>query len=499
MGIRAAKTQIIRGRVVTTDASVQVPEPIQDPGSFRDRSNRVYDDGRRIYRGIDAQALSNWRAVRNHAFFRTLQSKGRIVNTREWDESSDGPEAGTWAAHLVHERVPFVTYPYEWSFGMLKDAALLHLEILERAIPADWTLKDASAFNVQWHGARAIFIDVPSFEPYTKGEAWVGYRQFCMMFLYPLMFRAYKGIDYLPFLRGSLEGIEPATANQVLTGFSRFRRGVLSHVYLHAKMQEKYANKDLDEAKSLTEESNQQGPAKQRKFKHTEAMVLGTIQGLRRLVEGLHIPDSRTNWGDYDSEHSYAETSFEIKQQFVTKHVHAKKRRMAWDLGCNTGHFSKICAENSDYVISVDGDDKAIERLYQEQKKRGADSILPLVINLANISPNQGWRGRERKALDERGKPELILCLALIHHIVITANIPLEEFLGWLRELGADVIIELVGLSDDMTKMLLRNRVNQYEELSEPNFERIVSELFVIKDTQTLKGDDRKLYFLEPK
>lgn len=469
----------------------------RDPGSFRDRSNRVFDNGESISRGLDADALANWQAVRSATFFNELIAEGKVIQTRDWD--GPAPEGDAWAGYLRHERVPFISYPYEWSFGMLKDAALLHLDMLERAIPEGWTLKDATAYNVQWLGAQPVFIDTVSFVPYVNGEPWVGYRQFCMMFLYPLMLRAYKGIDYLPYLRGSLEGIEPETASRILSGLSRLRKGVLGHVFLHAKMTGRYLNQDLDEARSLTEDAAAGGPRRQARIKHSEAMVLGTIQGLRRTVERLHTSDTRTTWGNYDSEHSYAEASFQIKKEFVEKHVRAKRRRMAWDLGCNTGTFSKICAENTDNILAVDGDAKAIERLYQEQKHSGGRNILPLVMNLGNISPNQGWAGKERRAFDRRGKPGLVLCLALIHHIVITANIPLSEYIAWLRQLDSDVIIELVGLDDDMTKMLLRNRVNQYQELSESTFENIVSATFRIADTQPLKGGHRKLYYLEPR
>jgi hypothetical protein len=482
---------------MTAETSSGSVEMIADPGSFRDRGNRVYSFRDGIIRGVDERNLLHWRSVHQQQFFQNLLLDGKLVPTTE--ETSRSDDGSTWAGFLTHQRIPFVSYAYEWSFGMLKDAALLHLDILERAIPSGWTLKDASSYNVQWVGSRPVFIDIPSFEPYTRGDPWSGYRQFCMMFFYPLLLRAYKDIDYLPLLRGSLEGIEPRTASQILSGFTRFRRGVLGHVYLHAKMEARYSAQDLDEAKTLTEEADTSGPAQPRKIHHSEAMVMGTIQGLQRIINSLRAPKIRTAWGNYDNDHSYAEASFEIKKRFVEKHVQARHRRSTWDLGCNTGIFSKICADNSDYVLAVDGDEKAIERLYQDQKKQNGANILPLVMKFGDMSPSQGWRGCERRAFDERGAPELILCLALIHHIVISANIPLREFLSWLRNRGSDVIIELVTLEDDMTKMLLRNRVNQYEELSEANFEVVVSQLFEIHDTQTLKEGHRKLYFLIPR
>jgi SAM-dependent methyltransferase len=472
---------------------------IADRGSFRDRANRVYDDGEKIVRGINAAALANWTGLSGTAFFKQLVEAGRVVGTRllSAGESVDVAD-GAWAAYLVHDRVPFISYPYEWCFGMLKDAALLHLEILERAIPCGWTLKDATAYNVQFVGAMPVFIDIPSFVPYKRGEPWVGYRQFCMMFLYPLMLRAYRGIDYLPLLRGNLEGIDPETANRILSGRDRVRKGVFGHVYLHSKMQSRYRNRDLDQAKLLTEEGDRR-PELQKVGRHTEAMVVGMIQGLRRTVERLKSPDDRTTWGDYETDHSYAEKSYSAKKAFVEQVVKARRRKLVWDVGCNTGTFSAIAASNSDYVVAIDGDTKAIERLYQRQKKAGATNILPIVMNLGSASPNQGWRGTERKALENRAKPELILCLALIHHIVISANIPLQEFVGWLRDFECEVVIEAVGLGDDMTRMLLRNRVNQYDELEDDTFERILGARFHIVRSEPLKGGMRKIYHLSPK
>lgn len=472
------------------------PTLLEDRGSFRDRNNRVFDDGSHILRGISSAVLENWVSLSQQPFFQKLVRQGKVVPT-ELSDATDGlPKS--WAAYMAHDRIPFISYPYEWSFGMLRDAALLHLEILQAAIPAGWTLKDATAYNVQFVGSQSVFIDIPSFEPYVKGSPWVGYRQFCMMFLYPLMLRAYRGIDYLPLLRGNLEGIDPQTANQILSGASKFRKGVFGHVYLHSKMQQRHAGQDLDQAKVLTETVSQR-PTERKQLRHSEAMVLGTIDGLRRTVEKLSTPESRTTWGNYDTDHSYAEDSFSAKKAFVEAVVSSRRRKLAWDIGCNTGTFSTIAAQNTDYVVAIDGDAKAIERLFQSQRSKSARNILPLVMNLGNVSPNHGWRGQERKALDQRGKPELILCLALIHHIVISANIPAREFIGWLRDFDAEVVLEWVGPDDAMTQMLLRNRVNQYQELEESNFTKIVAEQFDIVASKPLKGGVRKIFHLSPR
>jgi SAM-dependent methyltransferase len=470
---------------------------IADGGSFRDRANRVYDDGATIVRGVDAGALANWTALQSQAFFQELLKQRKVVATSLLELHSAELSA-RWAGYLAHERVPFVTYPYEWSFNMLKDAALLHLDILEQAIPFGWTLKDASAYNVQFIGSRAVFIDLPSFIPRASGEPWIGYRQFCMMFLYPLMLSAYKGIDYLPLLRGSLEGVDPGTANQILTGGSRLKKGVFGHVYLHAKMQARYSKRDLDEARSLTEEAGKR-PSERKSARHSETMILGMLQGLRNTINKLKSPDEHTTWGSYETDHSYAHTSFEAKKSFIEEVVNERHRSLAWDIGCNTGTFSKIAAENCEYVVALDGDTKAVNRLYERQKAARDERILPIVMDLGNVSPAQGWRGLERKSFENRGKPELILCLALIHHIVISANIPLEEFVGWLRDFDCDVVIESVGLNDEMTQMLLRNRVNQYSELDDTNFERVITEQFTVVRSEPLKGGSRKIFHLTPR
>ena len=470
----------------------------RDAGSFRDRNNRVFDDGTRIVRGISEAAFENWLLVSREPFFSDLVAEGKLVATDLLDGSEVADIGESWHAYLVHDRIPFVTYPYEWPFGMLKDAARLYLEILQRAVAAGWTMKDASAYNVQWVGARPVFIDIPSLEPHRPGTPWVGYRQFCMMFLNPLMLQAYRGIDYRPFLRGSLEGIDPQTASRILSGLARFRKGVLGHVFLHSRMDRKYADKDLDHAKSLTE-NGEKNVARNTIFTQSSAMILGTIDGLRRTVEKLEIADVRTTWGSYDTDHSYSEVALAAKKAFVENCVRLRRRRMVWDLGCNTGVFSRIAAGNADYVVAVDGDNKAVERLYREIKQSGPSNILPLVIDLGNASPDQGWRGRERKALERRGRPDLILCLALIHHLVITANIPVAEFVDWLREFDSEVVLEWVGPKDDLTQMLLRNRVNQYADLAADKFEKTIAERFRIAAAEDLKGGSRKVYHLLPR
>lgn len=470
---------------------------LPDAGSFRDRENRVYRAGDQIYRGVSASACQHWKEVSSCQFYNALLSEAKLIPTTDVSHSDVARRGALadWPAVLAHETVPFVSYPYEWSFSMLKDSALLHLEILERAIPQGWTLKDSSAYNIQWRACRPIFIDIPSFEPYKAGDPWRGYRQFCMMFLYPLMLKAYLGVDFGPLLRSNLDGIDPVVANKLLWRSARFRKGVFSHVHLHSKMQERAAARELDEARRLTEEA-MGAPEARRPIRHTEAMVLGLIQGLCAMIEKMRTPDERTTWGGYETDHSYSDNSHQKKKDFVDRHGSARDYKMIWDIGCNTGTFSRICESHARHVISIDGDSKAIDRLYQQEKTRDAQKILPLIIDLRNVSPNQGWRGVERKSLENRAKPDLVVCLALIHHMVISANIPMTEFIDWLADLGGDLIIEFVTAEDSMARMLLRNKVNQYQDYTMTEFERLIARKFMIANSEELKGGHRKIYFL---
>ena len=260
-------------------------------------------------------------------------------------------------------------------------------------------------------------------------------------------------------------------------------------------MQSRASASELDEAKRLTEDAGD-APEKKNKIRHSEAMVLGLIQGLRGTIAKMTSPDERTVWGDYDADHSYSDASLQKKKVFIEKHARSGAYRKVWDIGCNTGVFSRLCAPFADQVISIDGDAKAIDRLYQREKRDGAGKILPMIVDLGNVSPNQGWRGAERKSLEKRGRPDLVLCLALIHHIVIAANIPMSEFINWLDDLGGDLIIEFVTAEDAMAQMLLRNKVDQYQDYTIAEFERLVSARYEIADSEELKGGHRKIYFL---
>jgi SAM-dependent methyltransferase len=456
-----------------------------EPGSFRDRTSRVFYHADGVFRALNSQASQEWRKLSSTAFFQRFVNEGKLIHTEQIETSIGSaliPEAG-WETVLKHQTIPFVSYPYEWCFGMLKDAALLQLELLQAALAEDMTLKDASPFNVQWIGTHPVFIDIPSFERLVAGEPWVGYRQFCQLFFYPLLLQAYKDMPFQPWLRGNLEGIEAAQCARLLSVRDRFRPGVLAHVYLQAKAQAAYAQT----ARDLKSELRQVGFHK--------ALIQANVSRLQKTIQNLTWHRSRSAWSEYEHHAPYLNTDREQKVAFVRRVVQTHPWRLVWDLGCNTGTFACLAAENARSVVAMDIDPLVIERLYQTLKIENNNKILPLVNNLADPSPNLGWRGQERRALTARGKPDLILCLALIHHVVIGAHVPLDEFLNWLASIGSSLVIEFVTRDDPMVRGLLRNKADHYNDYNLAYFEHHLAASYEIGAREPLSSGTRILYY----
>jgi SAM-dependent methyltransferase len=303
------------------------------------------------------------------------------------------------------------------------------------------------------------------------------------------MLRAHIGIDHIPLVRSYLDGIPATEAVKFFSGYKKLQKGVMSHIVFPARVESFIAQRERDDAPA----------AKRKARKQSKAMVVGLVQSLTRLVKKLAVDIKHSDWSEYDKTHSYQHIDFEAKKEFVQKHVSHVNRDQIWDIGCNTGTFSRIASDFCNQVISIDGDHNAVERLYVNEKSRSESNILPIVMDLGNISPNQGWAGAERKAFDQRKKPDLILCLALIHHIRISANIPISFFLEWLYSLRAEVILEFVDRRDEMVLKLMTNKKEQYKDYNLDQFISEVRNLFVIEDRRLLKGGKREVFFLKPK
>jgi hypothetical protein len=458
-----------------------------EPGSFRDRTARVFYHKDRIFRGLSEAALAEWRALSQASFYRQFSTRGAIIRTEECSPPSM-PTASTheWAGVLEHEKLPFVSYPYEWSFEMLRDAALLQLDLVIAALDEGFGLKDASAYNLQWKGAAPVFVDIPSFYRRAAGEPWVGYRQFCQMFLYPLLVQAYRDVPFQPWMRGNIEGMDADVCLGLMSARDFLRGGVLVHVYLQAKAQRAYNKTTRDVRADLS------------KAGFDKRIIKANAEGLRKLVAGLRWNPKASTWSDYLKCGHYEEADAAQKRAFVNDVAASHDWRLAWDIGCNLGVFSRIVARRASSVVAMDADALAIDKLYRELKAEQVTNILPLVVNVTDPSPNLGWRNLERKRIDERGRPDLVLALALIHHVVLGGNIPLSEFVQWLRDLGGNLVIEFVTRKDPMVVTLLRNKDDHYADYNEDVFERELAARFAIVRREPLGSGTRIMYHARP-
>ena len=457
-----------------------------DSGSFRDPSSRVWREGELIRRGLDDVAAADFDLVEQAKFFTQALKAGQIVGTQRFEGAS--PDGRSWNTVLEHDRVPVITYPHEWSFTMLQDAALLTLHLVRAAIDENITTKDATAYNVQFIGASPVFIDVPSFEKYRQGEAWWGYRQFCQMFLFPLMLTAYKDLPHQPWMRGAVDGITPEQARRILEGRRAGHKGFLSHVWLHAKADGRFKDGSADTVEEM------------KKAGYKKELYVATIDRLIKLVEGLEWERSDSTWGDYSQRGHYQSKELLLKGDFVRRVAAQGTRIQVWDVGANDGMFSRIAAEHADVVLAMDADDLVVDRLYRELRSDGAKGIVPMVMNFADPTPGIGWNGTERPPLPDRSSPDLILALAVIHHLALTHNVPTSAILDLFVRLGSEVVLEVPTESDQMVKTLMRHkRAGTHDAFTLEAIEAQINDRFEVREREELPGGTRVLFHLAPK
>ena len=466
-----------------------------DSGSFRDPSGQVYikkasNGNPTIIRGINTETYQQQKELLACNFFQELVKKNKIVATTIYDKNKIIEENVNlnWSFYLQHDYINFISYPYEWSFYQLKDAALLHLELLKTSLENDWIIKDSTPYNIQFINNKPIFIDTPSFIKWEKDEGWDSYRQFCMMFLYPLMLRAYLDLDFRLFLRSNLDGIDAEVLYKSLSLRKLLKKGVLSHVILPYFMERTILKKERDTA-----------PAKERtKIKHSRISIIALVDSMINIVSKLNSKSSISAWADYDHINTYEQDDNKIKKNFINQVTLSKSYNTVWDFGANTGLFSEHISKNVGEILAMDSDSIAIGKMYNRLKKQDTN-IFPLIQKIENISPNQGFNSNERLRLEFRSSPDLVMCLAVIHHIRISSNIPCEIFLKYLRTLESDIIIEFVDRDDDMVIKLLANKKEQYNDYNIKSFESSVLKFFSIEGRQPVKKGLRQLYHLSPK
>jgi ribosomal protein L11 methylase PrmA len=364
---------------------------------------------------------------------------------------------------LEHPRLPFVSYPYEWSFGGLRAAALRHLDIQMEALEHAVVLSDATAYNLQFVGARPVFIDHLSFRRYRTGEYWTGYRQFCDQFLHPLLLSGSLGIPFNGWYRGMPDGLPGGMMRRLLPLRRKVAWRTLMHVVLPARLQ------------TTTEtEKGAQRTARlvaQRAFPRTA--FVGMLKGLRAWIARLEPSGGRTQWDDYDR--SVEDAAVEQKTAAVREFVSESKPSLLFDLGCNTGRYAEEALKaGAGYVVGLEADPGALEGAFARASERML-AFVPLAQDLANPSPSQGWAEAEHASLGQRGPAEALLALAIVHHLAIGRNVPLAAIARWLRACAPSGLVEFVPKNDRRVQQLLALRDDVFPEYSEAAFVEALS------------------------
>jgi hypothetical protein len=447
--------------------------------SFRDPSGFVFTRDGVLYRQVNRVFREEFEAVTASGLYDELAGGRLIVPHRS--VSLDLAASDEAMAVLEPEPIPFISYPYEWSFGQLRDAGLLTLELQERALARGLTLRDASAYNVQFDGGRPVFIDTLSFEPRKEGAPWMAYRQFCEHFLLPLALMSRVDIGLGSLLRTHLDGVPLELGARLLGARSWRSLGLLFHVRLHAAAQRRYRDRTP-------------GTAAQRPV--SAQTLLGLVRSLRAAIEGLTWNPAGTEWSDYTSDNNYTSAAAGSKRELVTDLLGGRGIRTVWDLGANTGEYSRAARAVAERVVAFDVDPAAVELNYRRVRAEGEGGILPLLMDLTNPSPALGWAHRERRSLEERGPADALLALALVHHLAIGHNLPLGRIAEFFARLGRTLVIEFVPKSDSQVQRMLRSRPDIFPCYTREGFEAAFRTSFQIDAVHPVAGSERLLYLM---
>ncbi len=446
--------------------------------SFRDRSGFLFYYENEIYRIINFSYKKQYEKFMNSELYRKLEEKNLIITHSEIENLDIDCD---YYKIIKPEKIPFISYPYEWSFSQLKDAALLTLRIQKAAMKYGMTLKDGSAFNIQFHKGHPIFIDTLSFEIYEEGQIWKPYKQFCQHFLAPLALISKKDVRLNLLSKTFIDGIPIDLAAKLLpkTTFGNF--GLMAHIHAHAKSQKHYENKDAKiKQKTLSKRSFE-----------------GLIESLKSSIEKMTWNEDNTEWGDYYSDTNYTEKSFEEKKQFISLAIDQMKPKLVWDMGANTGVFSRLASTKGINTISYDIDPLAVEKNYLSSSQNSEQNILPLILDLTNPSSGIGWNHDERMSIIQRGPADMVFALALVHHLAISNNVPLNKLAEFFSQISKFLIIEFVPKSDSQVKRLLLTRDDIFENYDKKFFEIEFSKFFKIINSKKILDSERTIYIME--
>ena len=459
--------------------------PARQRASFRDPSGFLFTRDGILYRQVNQSYQKDYDLLMQSGLYEKLVKGKRLIPHQEVDAAP--AVAGTAYRVIQPERVAFISYPYEWSFSQLKDAALLTLSIQKAALELGLSLKDASAYNVQFHNGRPVFIDTLSFEAYEEGKPWIAYRQFCQHFLAPLALMRYRDVRLNQLLRVYIDGVPLDLASTLLPSRTRLQAGMLMHIHLHASAQKKFSD--------APEQAKVQASGRSM----SKMGLLGLIDSLKSTVSGLQWEPAGTEWGDYYDATNYTRAAFDFKHGLVKEFLEDIRPASVWDLGANTGVFSRIASEMGIPTVSSDIDPAAVEKNYRQVRKNKETNLLPLVLDLTNPSPGIGWQNRERDSFAGRGPVDVVMALALVHHLAISNNVPLPDLAEFFAGLGRWLIVEFIPKEDSQVERLLMTRADIFPDYNRAGFEAAFEAYFTIRESREIEGSRRILYCMERK
>jgi len=449
--------------------------------SFRDPNGFLFTRDGVLYRQINQEYKEHYKKLIESGLYERLIADHLLIPHNEVNVLAADPR--TAYKVIQPEILDFISYPYEWCFSQLKDAALTTLAIQKLALEYGMWMKDASAYNIQFHAGRPVLIDTLSFEVYSEGHPWVAYRQFCQHFLAPLSLMAYRDVRLSHLLRIYIDGIPLDLASKLLPVRTRLSFPLLMHVHLHASAQRRYADKTIDK--------------EQISRRVSRLSLLGLVDSLESCVRGLSWKPNQTDWANYYSMTNYSNSAVEEKERIIGQFLDQIQPESIWDLGANTGLYSRLASQRGVKTVAFDVDPGAVEQNYLASSTTKENCLLPLVMDLTNPSPALGWHHQERQSLLERGPVQVVMALALIHHLAISNNVPLDHLARFLSEACQWLIIEFVPKSDSQVIKLLATRKDIFPEYTVDGFEAAFGNFFTIITVQPISDSQRKIYLLK--
>lgn len=452
--------------------------------SFRDPCGFVFRYAGECYRQINHAGRADYDFLMNSGLYETLVAAGLLLGHEEIEpgEIVDRPDKDLLYKVIRPKQLGFISYPWEWSFSQLQDAALVTLQIQKIAMRHGMTLKDSSAFNLQFIASKPVLIDTLSFEVLQPGRPWVAYRQFCQHFLAPLALMSRVDVRLSQLFKNNLDGIPLDLTSRLLPLRTWFSFSMLVHIHLHARSQAHFANKQPS-IKAAGMSNN---------------ALLGLLDSLESGVKACRMPGLATEWGDYYSDTNYSEAAMQRKSSIVAEFIElASVQGPVWDLGANNGFFSRLAVKSGLQTVAFDIDPVAVEKNYRQCRDTGETLLLPLLQDLTNPSPALGWGNRERQSLGERGPVDLILALALIHHLAIANNLPFKYIGAFLADLCRYLIIEFVPRSDSQVQKMLATRNDIFSGYTQAEFEKEFSAFFKILASRRIDDSERVVYLLQ--